>query len=143
MPYAKNTTVSDERTRGEIEMLVRRHGASEFMSGWSSTGRAIVGFRCAGRLVRFEVPRPANDDPRFSCNSRYVGGRKQSATERTERRHSDEMRRRWRALLLVIKAKLEAVETGITTFESEFMAHIVMPDGLTVGQHVAGRSGRC
>jgi hypothetical protein len=37
---------------------------------------------------------------------------------------------------LAIKAKLEAVEQGITEFESEFMAHIVMPDGKTVGHHV-------
>jgi hypothetical protein len=43
---------------------------------------------------------------------------------------------RWRCLALVIKAKLEAVESGITTFEDEFLAHIMMPDGQTVGQHV-------
>jgi hypothetical protein len=40
----------------------------------------------------------------------------------------------WRALLLVIKAKLEAVETGITTFEDEFLAHLVLPNGQTVGE---------
>ena len=32
------------------------------------------------------------------------------------------------------KAKLEAVESGIATFEEEFMAHIVMPNGKTVGE---------
>jgi hypothetical protein len=37
---------------------------------------------------------------------------------------------------LVIKAKLEAVESGIACFEEEFMAHIVLPDGRTVGEHV-------
>jgi hypothetical protein len=42
-------------------------------------------------------------------------------------------RQRWRALALVIKAKLEAVESGITEFEREFMAHIVLPGGGTVG----------
>ena len=43
------------------------------------------------------------------------------------------VRQRWRALALVIKAKLEAVETGITSFEEEFLAHIVLPSGQTVG----------
>jgi hypothetical protein len=38
---------------------------------------------------------------------------------------------------LVIKAKLEAVETGITSFESEFLAHILLPDGSTFGQWAA------
>lgn len=41
-------------------------------------------------------------------------------------------RQRWRALALCIKAKLEAVECGITTFESEFLAHIVLPSGETM-----------
>lgn len=38
------------------------------------------------------------------------------------------------ALALVVKAKLEAVESGISTFEQEFMAHIVLPNGQTTGQ---------
>ena len=136
MRYAEKTTVSDERTRGEIEMLVRRHGATEFMTGWSKSGRAIVGFRCSDRLVRFEMPRPREDDERFSFGARRVGGRRVSASERTEQKIQEEMRRRWRALLLVIKAKLEAVETEITTFEQEFLAHIVLPGGQTVGEQV-------
>ena len=35
---------------------------------------------------------------------------------------------------MVIKAKLEAVESGISIFEEEFLAHLVLPDGKTVGQ---------
>ena len=41
---------------------------------------------------------------------------------------------RWRALLLIIRGKLEAVESAITTLESEFLANVVLPDGGTVGQ---------
>lgn len=48
-------------------------------------------------------------------------------------------RQRWRALALVIKAKLEAVGTGIVTFEEEFLAHIVLPSGRTVTQDVTPR----
>lgn len=40
---------------------------------------------------------------------------------------------KWWALYLVIKAKLEAVESGISCFEDEFMANIVLPDGSLVG----------
>ena len=42
-------------------------------------------------------------------------------------------RQRWRPLLLIIRAKLEAVESDITTLESEFLANIVLPNGGTVG----------
>lgn len=48
-------------------------------------------------------------------------------------------RQRWRALALVIKAKLEAVESGISVFEDEFMANIVLPGGRTVSEEVRPR----
>ena len=35
-----------------------------------------------------------------------------------------------------IKAKLEAVESGISIFEDEFLANIVLPDGTLVGDNV-------
>ena len=46
---------------------------------------------------------------------------------------AEEVRRRWRALLLVIKAKLESVESGIETFEEAFASQIVLANGQTVG----------
>ncbi|HWF01594.1 MAG TPA: hypothetical protein VG248_17460 [Caulobacteraceae bacterium] len=45
-------------------------------------------------------------------------------------------RQKWRALALVIKAKLEAVSAGITTVEDEFLAQTMMGDGRTVGEVV-------
>jgi len=36
-------------------------------------------------------------------------------------------RQRWRALCLAIKAKLEAVESGISHFEDEFLSQIIDP----------------
>ena len=44
-------------------------------------------------------------------------------------------RQRWRALYLVVRAKLEAVEAGIAVFEEEFMAFIVIPgQNQTIGE---------
>jgi len=51
----------------------------------------------------------------------------------------DTCRQKWRALALVIKAKLEAVESGISVFEDEFMAAIVMPNGRTVSEEIRPR----
>ena len=42
------------------------------------------------------------------------------------------MKAKWRSLALVIKAKLEAVERRIVSFEQEFAMHMVMPGGMTV-----------
>ena len=36
----------------------------------------------------------------------------------------------------MVQAKLEAVESNITTLEQEFLAHIVLPGGKTFGDEV-------
>ena len=45
-----------------------------------------------------------------------------------------EARRRWRVLVLLVKAKLEAVASGETSVRDEFMANIVLLDGRTMGE---------
>ena len=42
-----------------------------------------------------------------------------------------------RALYLIVKAKMEAVEAGISTVEREFLYDIVLPDGRTAGEWLA------
>ncbi len=37
----------------------------------------------------------------------------------------------------MIKAKLEAVASGVSTFEEEFLAHVVLPNGDTIGDWLA------
>jgi hypothetical protein len=51
-----------------------------------------------------------------------------------ERLWHQAIRARWRALFVVVKAKLVAVDSGITTIEREFLADLVLPDGETVGE---------
>ncbi len=43
------------------------------------------------------------------------------------------------ALLLVIKARVEALEAGITTLEHEFPANMVLPDNSTVSDGLTPR----
>ena len=78
--------------------------------------------------------REAKEFTHFRHSSGHVLPR--SKPEAIENAYEQAVRQRWRALALVIKAKLEAVESGITVFDKEFMAHIVLPDGKTVGEHM-------
>ncbi len=56
-------------------------------------------------------------------------------TERqAQEAYEAEVRRRWRALAAVIKAKLVAVEDNISTMEQEFLAYVVLPNGQTLGE---------
>lgn len=45
------------------------------------------------------------------------------------------MKRLWRALVLLVRAKITAVNENIVTFEEEFLSNIVMADGRTVAEH--------
>lgn len=125
--YADRTEVPADRSRAEIERTLTRYGASAFMYGWEE-GHALVQFEMHDRFVRFELPMPDPDDRAFTHHSR---GRRTPESARAA--HEQATRQRWRALSLVVKAKLEVVESGITTFEQEFLAHLVLPDGTSFG----------
>jgi len=128
--YAAETSVSSDKSRAEIERTLARYGAAGFMYGWRPTG-ALVAFEMEGRRVQFRVPLP----DRYSQEITHTPerGRQRSAAA-AESAYEKAVRQRWRALALVIKAKLEAVESGITTFDGEFLAHIMLPDGRTTGE---------
>lgn len=128
--YASETEVPVERSKAEIERTLLRYGAEEFASGWDHS-RAVVMFRMSGRRIRFYLPMPAAEE--FQ--------KKRDGYNRTESQLiaalEQAKRQRWRALALAIKAKLEAVASGITTFEEEFMAHVIMPNGKNFGEWAA------
>ena len=123
--FANNTSVSVERTKAEIERLLARYGATQFASGWDR-GWAHIGFTISNRTIRVTLPLPDVADKRFQMTP---GGRKRRAPADQERAWEQACRSRWRALLLVIKAKLEAAASGISTIEDEFLAWTVLPGG--------------
>jgi len=141
--YAAGTEVSSDRSRSEIERTLTRYGATQCLYGWSG-GRATVGFTAHGRSIRFELPLPNRGDREFT---RTDTGRTRSETAAADA-YEKAVRQRWRALALVVKAKLEAVASGISTFEDEFLAATVLPGGATVADTVrdhvveAYRTGR-
>lgn len=135
--YARQTEVSVERSKGEIEKTLARYGAGAFAYA-TSGAKAMVQFQANNRRIMFVLPLP---DP--SADEYRYYSRNGAVQKHRERHKADAAalwekacRQKWRCLALSIKAKLEAVESGIATFEEEFMAHIVLPDGKTVGQHM-------
>lgn len=122
--YAKETTVSPEKSRGEIERTLAAFGATGFAYGYQGP-RALIAFEFAGRRMQFMLTLPTKDDTMRDARGHMLANQAK-ALER-------EQRRKWRSLALSIKSKLVAVQDGISTVEYEFMAHIVMPNGQTVG----------
>lgn len=99
--YAEDTRVPVGRSREQLETLLVKHGAKGFGTMSTSEGRHEVLFQIGDTRIAIAVSAP-DDSPQ-------------------------EQRRIWRALLLVVKAKLEAVNAGISTIEREFLADVVVP----------------
>lgn len=131
--FAENTKVPVIKSRGEIERLLSRHKCSQFMTGVDYERRiARVQFKAHDRNIRFEIALP---DPAARAYTRDRNGWMLSPSG-VQKKLEQAERQIWRALLLVIKAKLEAVENHIATFEDEFLAHIVLPDSRTVADYI-------
>lgn len=109
--YAEDTKVPVSQSINEIEKTVKRYGGEQYFYGVMDD-RVLVGFTKEGRQVRFQVGQSGD---------------------------AQNNRRLCRALLLVLKAKLEAVASGVSVFEDEFLANIVMPDGQLVAHYVRPR----
>ena len=108
--YAEDTKVPIAQSRAQIETMLRKVSANRIVT-MDEALEAVVAFMLAGRLIRLriEISGDASDQRRRAI---------------------------WRAIGLVVKAKIEAVAQGITTVEQEWLAHVVLPDGSTVGDWV-------
>ena len=110
MAYAETTKVPFEKTVSDIIAMLRKAGAAQ-VGQMEEDGRLTILFGLADRQIRFRV---------------------------TWENTAASKKQRARALLLVIKAKLESVVSGVETFEQAFLANIVMHDGKTVHERVSG-----
>lgn len=129
MSYAKATTVPPQRSRAELETILQKYGCAAF--GFATDGDlATVQFIARGRHVRYRVAVPPLE------HFLYDGGARRRTPVQVRNARDAEERRLWRALLLCIKGKLEAVESGIVAFEDEFLANVLLPDGSTVASTI-------
>jgi hypothetical protein len=106
--YAQDTKVSPMQSLMQIQAALKKAGASQFMIiSDDDHGYEGVAFKRAGISYHMKVGVP------------------------------DEKRRAalLRALLLIVKAKIVAVDSGVRTFEEEFLNDILMADNRTMGQH--------
>lgn len=119
--YAEGTSVPVERSRAEIERVLMKYGATKFGT-MSEETKVTVFFEVKGREVQWMVPLPAK--------AKYL----------REQDYDGEVSRRWRVLVITVKAMLEAVESKLLTFDQAFLAHVVVPGtGRTLGDVLVPR----
>lgn len=111
--YAQGTDVPVSRSQDEIRDALRKLGADQ-IGVMEGGGRGYVVFKIRDTLYRIASPE--------------IKAKRGASIE-------PEQRRRWRAIVLLVKARSVAIQEGITTVEREFLADAVMPDGSVFADH--------
>ena len=113
--FAEDTKVSIGHSQGEVKDLLKRAGATKTAIYEDERGSSVM-FQIDAGMYRVAVPIP-----------------KAATAAKSEQ----EERRAWRLMLLLIRAKLEAVREGATTIEREFLSDRLLHGGQTIGQWAA------
>lgn len=133
--YAEGTSVSVEASRGEISGILAKHGVRR--QGWQSdddTGDELM-FEIDGSPYRLSIVRPTMDEIKARAIAEDKDVRYISAAA-WQNKLDAEWRRRWRATVLLLKAKMEFIGGGDTTVERELMAYRVLRDGRTLEEAI-------
>jgi len=123
--YAEGTTVSVNASQGEIAGILMAHGVRK--QGWMSSpeGDELL-FELEGHSFRFQIFKPTVAEIHRDFPNHRDTAAKLDA----------EWRRRWRANVLLLKAKLEFIDSGDTTLERELLPYMLTAGGQTVAELV-------
>lgn len=128
--YASDTKVTVSSSQAELRKLLTKYGVSSF--GFAEQpGGAMLAFQAGGYNHRVFMPIRSAEDSAFA----YAGTRRRDAKGR-KAAASQEERARWRALLLVVKAKLEYAAILGQSVESAFTEYRVLSSGRTVQEEI-------
>lgn len=137
MGYASGTGVPVERSRAELERILSKAGATKtaFMRDGAC---AQIGFVLDSTPVRLVVEVPTLKDIRRNADAEppygWKGGSEVWRLNWCEAQQAKEEKRKWRVLVLLLKAKLEAIQSGDTTVAREFLADLVVKGGTVYAQ---------
>jgi len=126
--YAEGTAVSVESSRGEITGILAKHGVTRM--GWATEPQQdALHFELAGHSYRLYIQRPTVDEVRGMW---IADGRDWSRVYDRDAKVAAEWKRRWRANVLLLKAKLEFADGLTSTVERELMPYMLLRDGRTL-----------
>ena len=129
--YATGTDVPVTRSKTELNAYLEKIGATKILLGADKDlGVDVIMFEVNGRPVKLEVHTPSASEVQATPTGKRRNG------EPLQHAIEAETRRRWRALILMLTAKWEAIQSGIATFEAEFLPYTMLPNRQTVAEYL-------
>lgn len=139
MTFAQGTNVSVLKSKTELEHLLSKHGATQraFFDNDEKGEAQIVfsmGKDAARRQIKLVIPLPKRE-AFAQKRDRYKGLVARSQGEQFIA-WEQACRERWRALVLIVKGKLEYIAMGQSSVEHEFLADLLLAEGQTVHEEL-------
>ena len=129
--FAEGTSVSVESSRGEITGILAKHGVQRM--GWTTEPDAdTLYFELGKHKYRFRIEKPTAESMRARDSHLYTYPHNVDWKTKTEA----EWRRRWRANVLLLKAKLEFADGEASTVIRELLPYALLADGRTLEEAV-------
>lgn len=137
--YAQGTTVPVERSRGEITGILATHGVERMAWATEPEGDQLT-FELGGHRFLFRIPRPT---AQVLWDQWKADGKSAAALKYlpTDDQVAAEWRRRWRANVLLLKAKLEFADGETSTVMRELMPYALLRDGRTLEEAIVAGDG--
>lgn len=132
--FAEGTTVTVESSRAEISGILTKHGVRR--QAWASEPEGdTLQFELEGYQYRFRIERPTAKElwERWKADGKTPQALKYLPNDAQVQA---EWRRRWRANVLLLKAKLEFASGEASTVIRELMPYALLKDGRTLEQAV-------
>jgi hypothetical protein len=134
--FAEGTDVSVERSRGEITGILTSHGV--LRQAWASEPEGdTLQFELQNYTYRFKITRPTLAEVKAQHEA---DGHRWSLVYDQQAKVDAEWRRRWRANVLLLKAKLEFADGEASTVLRELMPYALLKGGMTLEESVLGGS---
>jgi hypothetical protein len=127
--YASTTKTEVSNSEAEIKKTFNRFGVEDIIIG-TIDGYLSVMFKRYGRPYSIRIALPGKDDDAILYTPNRMSKRNNSIAHKA---WEQACRSKWRELLLLIKAKLVAIENGIASFDDEFLSYAMLPTRETVG----------
>lgn len=128
--------MSVDSSRGEISGILAKHGVQRM--GWfTEPERDVLQFEIGGQSYRLHIDRPTAEELRKQRSGDYAYPHNID----WQGKAAQEWKRRWRANVLLLKAKLEFAADGETsTLARELMPYMLLEDGRTLEQAITAGS---
>lgn len=128
----ETTQVTVEKSQGEIRKLLHKHGASQFRFSEGTDDElrwwAGVEFIHHDHLVRIAAPlKDLEGRASRELDAKVRRARTKTREDFLAEHYEQEAKRIWRVIYWSLKARMEAVDEGLETFEQAFLAHMVDP----------------